>query len=82
MSSQHQIRKALLKLSNVADFLRRHPGVAERTVYRQRGDKPPRMRAAVAADIEAALIQEGLLRGNRQATTRQQRTNRRSRTLA
>lgn len=62
MNSQFQIRKALQMVSNAADFLRRHPAVPERTFYRQRSDHPTRMRAGVAARLEAALIAEGLLR--------------------
>lgn len=67
MASQNQIRKALSQLSNVAAFLKRHEGdVAERTVYRQRAPNPPRMRPSIARRLERALIQEGLLRGQKE----------------
>lgn len=62
MASQFQIRKALNKVSNVADFLRRHDTVSERTFYRQRADNPPKMRRKVALALELALLEEGLLR--------------------
>lgn len=59
---QSKIRAALLRISNVADFLRRHEDVSERTVYRQRTPNPPPMRPSVARRIERALIAEGLIR--------------------
>lgn len=65
MASQFQIRRALNQLSNVAAFLSRHPQVSERTVYRQRSDDPTRMRKSVAATLETALTEEGLLRAQK-----------------
>lgn len=78
MASQFRIRQALLKLSNVAQFLKRHPEVSERTVYRQRSDDPTRMRAAVAHELETALVQEGLLRAPKQSKQKQPARTRRS----
>lgn len=66
MASQNQIRKALGQLSNVAAFLKRNTDIAERTVYRQRAENPPRMRPSIARKLERALIQEGLLRAPKQ----------------
>lgn len=62
MPTPHQIRKALQKVANAAEFLRRHPDVPERTFWRQRSEHPTRMRESVRATLANALTEEGLLR--------------------
>lgn len=66
MPTPYQIRKALQKVANAAEFLRRNPDVPERTFYRQRSDNPTRMRESVRATLAAALVKEGLLRATKQ----------------
>lgn len=68
MTSPAKLRTALLSIGNVAEFLRRHSDVSERTVYRQRAPNPPVMRPSIARRVEQALIDEGLIRGKKETS--------------
>lgn len=63
MTTQSQVRRALLKVPNISAFVRRHEAlrISERTIYRQREDGAPDMRPFVIDRLAQALIEEGLL---------------------
>jgi hypothetical protein len=55
-----QVRAALRKVPNVADFCRRHT-IPERTVYRLRSQEELSPRGAVVRVLGQALVEDGLL---------------------
>lgn len=63
MHTNAQVRKALLRIPNVAAFTKKyaHLGVAQRTVYRQREPDAAPMREHVIKKLATALVLEGLL---------------------